>query len=201
MAGFPLRLIWLTASFPVRVGSLLTVPKTVGHRPAATLAILAPVSIQRPVNVQSTSLMTCLVLLGQANCLAAYSAETTPTFREAWRTLSIVEYWGPCPSSDAGDCTRSWTIGADSTGVKVQKEGKTFSTQLNSVDLNAIKAIVGSSEFQRKLESGFDCPPAPTDFYRTIMVAYAGDAQTRFIVTGCDKNTLPGKLSDILSRY
>jgi hypothetical protein len=60
---------------------------------------------------------------------------------------------------------------------------------------------VGSSEFQNKLQSGFDCPSAPTDFHRTLAVAYSGGAQARLNVTGCAKDTLPGKLSSVLSHY
>jgi hypothetical protein len=85
--------------------------------------------------------------------------------------------------------------------VKVLKDGRTYSKQLNSVDLNAVEAIVGSSEFQHKLHGGFDCPPGRTDFFRVLKVAYSGGAQTQLSITGCEKNTLPGDLTDILSRY
>ena len=171
------------------------------RRQRLRLAILSRASIQRRPNMRTTTLMIGSVLLNLAICPATFAAEVKPSSHEVWSTISIVESWGPCPSSDQGGCARSWTIGADSIDVQVLKDGKTLSKQLNSVDLNAVKAIVGSSEFQHKLHSGFDCPPGPTDFFRVLKVAYSGGAQAQLFITGCEKNTLPGNLSDILSRY
>jgi hypothetical protein len=97
------------------------------------------VSTQRASNVRITSLMTCMVLLSQANFLAAYSAAAA--FPEPWITVSIEEVWGPCYPSE--HCARSWTMRANSSNVRVEKNGKTSSKQLDPADLSSIKAIVG----------------------------------------------------------
>ncbi len=137
--------------------------------------------------------------LSQANFPATHSAEATPAPLETWITVSIVEVWGPCYPSE--HCARSWTVRANSSIVTVEKDGKTSSKQLDPADPSSIEAIVGSLDFRHKLQSGFDCPPAHTDFYRTLKVDFSGGRSAQLFVTGCGKDTFPSKLSDILSHY
>jgi hypothetical protein len=118
-----------------------------------------------------------------------------------WVSLSLVEYWGPCPTGQTTPCARSWTVTHRGDSVRIQLEGRESSIALKPADARAVASILASKEFQDGLVSRFECASAPTDFYRVVEAIYQDGSKARRFVTGCSAQSAPGRLHDLLSQY